>query len=272
MTEATVEGGAAVPTTTGGQLVRIERDDWLVRITMTNPRRRNALSLAAIEALVDAFDRVAGTDAAGVILTGEGPVFSSGHDFADMSGRPYGEMRALLRTCADMMLRIQSLPQVVLARVQGPALAAGCQLVASCDLAVADEGASFSVPGGKAGWFCHTPMVAVGRQLPPKRALEMALTGDPVNATTAAEWGLVNRAVPTAELDEACADLLGRATRGSRLSKGLGKQTYYAQIGLDVRQAYDMATESMAAASQTADGQESMNSFIERRPAKYVDR
>ncbi len=264
MEETTAPGGDA--------LVRVERDDWLVRITMTNPRRRNALSLAAIEALADAFERAAGTDAAGIILTGEGPVFSSGHDFADMAGRPYGEMRALLRTCADMMLRIQSIPQVVLARVQGPALAAGCQLVASCDLAIAVDEASFSVPGGKAGWFCHTPMVAVARQLPPKRALEMALTGDPVDAPTAASWGLINRAVPAEDLDEACMDLLGRATRGSRLSKGLGKQTFHNQVGLDIRQAYDVATEAMAASSQTADGQESMHSFMERRPAKYVDR
>lgn len=252
--------------------VTVTRDDWCATITMTVPRRRNALSLHVINALADAFAEVAATDAAGIILTGEGPVFSSGHDFADMADRHYGEMRELLTTCADMMMLIQQVPQVVLARVQGPALAAGCQLVATCDLAVAVDTATFSVPGGKAGWFCHTPMVAVGRQLPPKRALEMALTGDPVDATTAEQWGLVNRAVPADQLDEACMDLLGRATRGSRLSKGLGKQTYYAQIGLDQRQAYDVATEAMAASSQTADGQESMRSFMERRPAKYVDR
>ncbi|HUG85695.1 MAG TPA: enoyl-CoA hydratase-related protein, partial [Euzebya sp.] len=196
-------------------LVRTERTDWSTTITMAVPRRRNALSLALIEALADALREVAGTDAAGVLLTGEGPVFSSGHDFADMSGRPLGEMRQLLRTCADMMLLIQQIPQVVLARVQGPALAAGCQLVASCDLAVAVEDATFSVPGGKAGWFCHTPMVAVARSVGRKQALEMALTGDPIDAGTAVAWGLINRSVPAAELDEACLDLLGRATRGS---------------------------------------------------------
>ncbi|HUG84628.1 MAG TPA: enoyl-CoA hydratase-related protein [Euzebya sp.] len=180
------------------------------------PRRRNALSLALIEALADALRDVA--------------------------------------------------------RVQGPALAAGCQLVASCDLAVAVEDATFSVPGGQAGWFCHTPMVAVARTVGRKQALEMALTGDPIDAGTAVAWGLINRAVPAAELDEACVDLLGRATRGSRMSKALGKQTLYAQMDLGLRQAYDHATEVMAASSQTADGQEYMNSFIERRPAKYVDR
>ena len=253
-------------------VVRTQRHDWYTEITLAVPRRRNALSLAMIEALARALEEVAASDAAGVLLTGEGPVFSSGHDFADMAGRSYADMRRLLRTCADMMTLVQQIPQVVLARVQGPALAAGCQLVASCDLAVAVDSATFSVPGGKAGWFCHTPMVAVGRQLPPKRALEMALTGDPVDASTAASWGLINRAVAAPHLDEACLDLLGRATRGSRLSKGLGKQTYYAQVGLEQRQAYDVAIEAMAASSQTADGQESMNSFIERRGATYTDR
>ena len=258
--------------TTDDALVRTQRHDWYTEVTLAVPRRRNALSLAMIEALARALEEVAASDAAGVLLTGEGPVFSSGHDFADMAGRSYADMRRLLRTCADMMTLVQQVPQVVLARVQGPALAAGCQLVASCDLAVAVDSATFSVPGGKAGWFCHTPMVAVGRQLPPKRALEMALTGDPVDASTAASWGLINRAVAAPHLDEACLDLLGRATRGSRLSKGLGKQTYYAQVGLEQRQAYDVAIEAMAASSQTADGQESMNSFIERRGATYTDR
>jgi enoyl-CoA hydratase/carnithine racemase len=253
-------------------LVRTRRCDWYTEVTLALPRRRTALSLAMIDELTAVLQEVAASDAAAVLLTGEGPVFSSGHDFADMTGRSYGDMRQLLRRCADMMLLVQQIPQVVLARVQGPALAAGCQLVASCDLAVAVDSATFSVPGGKAGWFCHTPMVAVGRQLPPKRALEMALTGDPVDAATAASWGLVNRAVAPSELDDACLDLLGRASRGSRLSKGLGKQTYYSQIGLEQRQAYDVAIEAMAASSQTADGQESMNSFVERRPAEYVDR
>ncbi len=252
--------------------VRVDRADWYATITMSVPQRRNALSLAVIEDLTAALRQVAATDVAGVMITGEGPVFSSGHDFADMAGRPLGEMRQLLRTCADMMLLTQQIPQVVLARVQGPALAAGCQLVASCDLAVAVDTATFSIPGGKAGWFCHTPAVAVARSVGRKQLMEMALTGDAVDAQTAVGWGLLNRAVPEADLDEACLDLLGRATRGSRLSKAMGKQTLYRQMGLDDRQAYDVAIEVMAASSQTADGQESMASFIERRPAKYVDR
>jgi enoyl-CoA hydratase/carnithine racemase len=181
-------------------------------------------------------------------------------------------MRQLLRTCADMMLLIQQIPQVVLARVQGPALAAGCQLVATCDLAVAVDTATFSIPGGKGGWFCHTPAVAVARNVGRKQVMEMALTGDPIDAQTAMSWGLLNRAVPEAELDQAALDLLGRATRGSKLSKTMGKQTLYRQMDMEQRMAYDIATEVMAASSQTADGQESMNAFIERRPAKYLDR
>lgn len=253
-------------------LVRVERHDWYATITMTIPQRRNALSLAVITDLTAALNDVAATDLAGVVITGEGTVFSSGHDFADMSGQMLGEMRGLLRTCSDMMLLAQQIPQVVMARVQGPALAAGCQLVASCDLAVAVDTATFAIPGGKAGWFCHTPAVAVARNLGRKQVMEMALTGDAIDADTAVRWGLLNRAVPSEQLDEATLDLLGRATRGSKLSKAIGKQTLYSQMQMEQRQAYDMAIEVMAASSQTADGQESMNSFIERRPAKYLDR
>ena len=254
------------------QLVRTDRTDAITTITLTNARRRNALSLAAIEQLTAALRETAATDAAGVVVTGEGPVFSSGHDFADMAGRSLPEMRHLLRTCSDMMLLIQQMPQVVMARVQGPALAAGCQLVASCDLAVAVDTATFAAPGGKAGWFCHTPMVAIARNVGRKQAMEMALTGDPIDADTAVAWGLLNRAVPEDQLDHVAGELLGRAIRGSRMSKAMGKQTLYAQMDLGIREAYDHATEVMAASSQTADGQESMQSFIEKRHAKYVDR
>lgn len=252
-------------------IVRTDRRERVTTLTLAVPHRRNALSLALIEALTDALHAAAASDAAGVVITGEGPVFSSGHDFADMAGRSLHDMRALLRACADMMLLTQSIPQVVLARVQGPALAAGCQLVASCDLAVAVDTATFSVPGGKAGWFCHTPMVAVGRDLGRKQAMEMALTGDPIDAPTAVSWGLLNRSVPEGELDAACEDLLARATRGSRASKAVGKQTLHAQLQMDQRAAYDHAIEVMAASSQTPEGRESMASFIERRPAEYPD-
>jgi len=164
---------------------------------------------------------------------------------------------------------MQVIPQPIVARVHGLATAAGCQLVATADLAVAAESAGFAVPGGKGGWFCHTPMVAVGRNVGRKRALELALTGDTIDARTAADWGLVNRVVPDADLDAATLDLLERATRGSVMSKGLGKQAFYRQIGLDQPDAYRLAVDAMANASQIPDAQEGMRAFLEKRPPEF---
>jgi enoyl-CoA hydratase/carnithine racemase len=169
------------------------------------------------------------------------------------------------------MQTVQAVPQVVLARVHALATAAGCQLVASCDLAVAAESAGFAAPGGKGGWFCHTPMVAIARNVGRKRAMEMALTGDVIDARTALDWGLVNRVVPDAELDTACAELLARATRGSRASKAWGKQTLYGQLDRPERDAYGIAVEVMAAASQLPGAVEGMRSFLEKRPAVWPD-
>jgi enoyl-CoA hydratase/carnithine racemase len=248
------------------ECVLVERADDVTTITMNIPARRNALSLVHLQALHRAFDAAGASDARGVILAANGPVFSSGHDFADMVGADLTAMRTLLRTCTDVMELMQSIPQVVIARVHALATAAGCQLVASCDLAVAATSAGFAVPGGKAGWFCTTPMVAVGRSLGRKQALEMALTGDVIDAATAERWGLINRAVPDDELDAAVADLLARATRGSAASKALGKQAFYHQIGMDQPQAYAYAIEVMASASQTPAAREGVASFVEKRP------
>src|SRR5262249_41152916 len=145
---------------------------------------------------LDAFAQIAKSDARGVILAARGPVFSAGHDFSDMVGRDEKEMRRLLGICADVMQQLAALPQVVIAQVEGLATAAGCQLVASCDLAVAGESARFAVPGGRGGLFCHTPGVALARAVGRKRAVEMLLTGDEIDARTAEAWGLVNRVVP----------------------------------------------------------------------------
>jgi enoyl-CoA hydratase/carnithine racemase len=247
-------------------------DDGYTSIWMNLPQRRNALSLRHMEDLIAAFRDVGASDARGVMFGGRGPVFSSGHDFADMAGRNLTEMRHLLQVCTELMTLMQSIPQPVLARVHGVAAAAGCQLVATADLAVAADSAQFAAPGGKAGWFCHTPMVAIGRTVGRKRALELAMTGDMIDAATAADWGLVNRVVPAEQLDEACWNLLRRATRGSALSKGLGKQAFYAQIDLDQPKGYAHAIEVMAASSQTADGQENTAAFLEKREPKWVDR
>ncbi len=252
--------------------VLVERSDWYTTITMNRPERRNALSSEHMRELIDAFSDAGASDARGVVLAANGPVFSAGHDFSEMAGADLVSMRALLTTCVELMDIVQSIPQPVVARVHGLATAAGCQLVASCDLAVAADVAGFAIPGGKGGWFCHTPLVAVARNIGRKRALEMALTGDAITAETALSWGLVNRVVPSDRLDTETVDLLERATRGSALSKALGKGGFYTQTDLDQAKAYAYALELMAASSQTADAQEGMASFLAKRPPKWINR
>jgi enoyl-CoA hydratase/carnithine racemase len=265
------ENQAAPPAATSAPrpLVRVEGQGDVARVTMNVPERRNALSLDHMRQLLAAVREVGASDARGLLLAGEGPVFCAGHDFNDMVDADLAAMRELLALGTELMTALQSIPQPVLARVHGLATAAGCQLVATADLAVASEDAGFAIPGGKGGWFCHTPLVAVARALPRKRALEMAFTGDVIDARTAAEWGLVNAVVPAGELDAACLDLLRRATRGSRRSKGVGKQGFYAQVDLDQPKAYAYAMELMAATSQTPDAREGMAAFLEKRPPRF---
>jgi enoyl-CoA hydratase/carnithine racemase len=249
--------------------ILIERSGGFATITMNRPQRRNALSAAHMRELIAAFRDIGDSDALGIVLAGNGPVFSAGHDFADVAGASHSEVRNLLNTCTELMTLIQQVPQPVVARVHGLATAAGCQLVASADLAVASEDAGFAAPGGKGGWFCHTPMVAVARNVGRKRAAELALTGDTIDARTALDWGLVNRVVPAGQLDEAVYDLLDRVTRGSAESKGIGKQALYAQIDLDQPKAYAYAVEVMAATSQLPDAQEGIAAFLEKRKPRW---
>jgi len=249
--------------------VEIVREGAFAWVWMDRPERRNALSLDHLQDLLAAFRAIGESDARGVVLGGRGPVFSAGHDFADLAGAEYPTVRAMLETCTELLGTMQVIPQPIVARVHGLATAAGFQLVATADLAVAGESAGFAVPGGKGGWFCHTPMVAVGRAVGRKRALELALTGDVVDAATAFDWGIVNRVVPDDDLDAATLDLLARATRGSAISKGLGKQAFYRQIGLDQPDAYRLAVEAMARSSQIPDAQEGMRAFLEKRPPRF---
>src|SRR5438270_6947690 len=251
------------------ELIELEYSEDFATITMNYPRRRNALSLKHMLELTDAFREVGESRARGVILAANGPVFSAGHDFADVVGQDLVAMRKLLKVCTTLMNTIQEIPQPVLARVHGLATAAGCQLVATCDLAVASTEAGFATPGGKGGWFCTTPMVAVSRNVGRKRALEMLLTGDVIDAQTAADWGLVNRVVPPEHLLEESRRLLEAATRGSFISKGIGKQAYYAQIDLPQEKAYAYALEVMAATSQIPDAQEGMRAFLEKRKPNF---
>ncbi|WP_290059062.1 enoyl-CoA hydratase-related protein, partial [Amycolatopsis solani] len=176
--------------------ILVKRDDDTVTITMNRAARRNSLSADHLAELLAAFHEAGTSDATGIVLAGAGPVFSAGHDFGDVAARDLMGVRELLTLCTDLMKTMQSVPQVVIARVHGLATAAGCQLVASCDLAIAAESAGFALPGGKGGWFCHTPAVPVARAIGRKRLMELALTGDVVDAPTALEWGLVNRVVP----------------------------------------------------------------------------
>ena len=251
------------------QYVLVDRDEDITTITLDRPEKRNTLAVEVMRELLDAFAAVGESDALGVILAANGPVFSAGHNFADMHGADLAEVRAVFRLCTEMMETIQAIPQPVVARVHALATAAGCQLVASCDLAVASEEASFAIPGGKGGLFCHTPLVAIARNVGRKRALEMAMTGDAIDARTAADWGLVNRVVPAADLEAATLDLVRRATRGSSSSKGLGKQGFYAQVGLDQTAAYAYAVELMSASAVTADAQEGIAAFLEKRKPKF---
>jgi enoyl-CoA hydratase/carnithine racemase len=246
--------------------ILVSRDADLGVITMNRPERRNALSEAHLLELTAALGSLAEReDVRAIVLAAAGPVFSSGHDFADMAERGLEAMRKLFAVCEDFMRTIQRVPQPVVAQVQGIATAAGCQLVATCDLAVAAENATFATPGGKGAWFCTTPMVAVSRSIGHKRALEMLFTGDPIDARTALAWGLVSRVVPAGELAAETARLARTASRGSRESKAIGKRAYYDTIDLDVAAAYAYANEVMATSSMRGEAREAMRAFLERR-------
>ena len=241
-------------------------------ITLNRPEKRNALALDVMLELTDAFRAVGSSEAIGAILAANGTVFSAGHNFADMAGAELDQITHLFEVCTEMMNTIQSIPQPVIAKVHALATAAGCQLVASCDLAIAAESAAFAIPGGKGGLFCHTPLVAVARNVGRKRALELALTGDPIDATTAASWGLINYAVPDDQLDSAVNDLLSWATCGSIASKAAGKRGYYAQTELGQTDAYAYAVAVMSQSATTHDAQEGIAAFLEKRRATYTDR
>ena len=243
-----------------------ERDGAYVTITLNRPERRNCLSSELLAELDGALRKTgADSDVAGIVLAANGPVFSSGHDLAEMADMNEDELRELFILCTSAMTAMAEIPQVVVARVHALATAAGAQLAASADLIVAGEDAAFATPGGKGGLFCHTPMVAVARPLGRKRAVELALTGDTIDAATALDWGLVNRVVPADQLDEATLELLGRATRGSRYAKGIGKQTLYAQMDMATGDAYELAIDVMARNAARGDGAEWPKAFIEKR-------
>jgi enoyl-CoA hydratase/carnithine racemase len=223
--------------------------------------------------LIDCLGRIgANRDLRVVILAAAGKVFSSGHDLSEMVGRDINEYRRLFDVCTELMTRVQSIPQPVIAEVQGIATAAGCQLVATCDLAIASEEAAFATPGVKIGLFCTTPMVALSRAIGRKRALQMLLTGELVDARTAADWGLINQAVAASALQAETRKLAARIAESSDLVLALGKQAYYTQVDLDQPKAYAYAKELMSMNSLAADAQEGISAFLEKRKACWTGR
>lgn len=242
----------------------------VVRLTLNRPEKRNALS----ESLVAEFDRTLAKiaedpSARAVVLAADGPVFCAGHDLSEMTGRTAGEYQALFAACAAAMLRMRRMPQPVIARVQGVATGAGCQLVAACDLVVAAESAKFATPGVKLGLFCTTPMVPLVRSVSPKFAMEMLLTGAPISAERAMHAGLVNRVVPTEQLDQAVKELTDAIVSASPLTVRIGKAAFYDQLHLPEALAWEQAVAVMSDNACRQDAQEGMAAFVQKRPPKW---
>jgi enoyl-CoA hydratase/carnithine racemase len=248
----------------------VEREGAVVVLRLNRPTRRNALSLNLLRELSDALGQVgADPSARAVILASTGKVFSSGHDLGEMTGRSITEYREIFQVCSETMTLIQRIPQPVIAEVQGLATAAGCQLAASCDLAIASEQAGFATPGVKIGLFCTTPMVALTRTIGRKRAMEMLLTGRVVDAATACEWGLVNRVVAAGALAAETRALAASIGEASSFTVGAGKQAFYAQADMPQHLAYAYATEVMTMNAMAADAQEGITAFLEKRPPSW---
>ena len=242
-------------------------------VTLNRPERRNALSLALMHELIDCLSEIGGRrDLRAVILAANGKAFCSGHDLAEMVGRELSEYQTIFEVCTQLMEKVQSIPQPVIAEVQGIATAAGCQLVATCDLAIASEDAAFATPGVKIGLFCTTPMVALSRAIGRKRALEMLLTGDSIDARRAEDWGLVNRVVAAGLLRAEALKLASRIAEASEPVIALGKQAYYTQIDLEQPQAYAYAKEAMSSNALAENAQEGISAFLGKRAPRWTGR
>jgi enoyl-CoA hydratase/carnithine racemase len=248
----------------------IESERGIAWLTLNRPEKRNALSFELLRSLEAAIEAIAADASARVVVLGsQGPVFCSGHDLAEMVGRSEDDYRELFALCSRVMLGLRRLPQPVIARVQGVATAAGCQLVAACDLAVAAEGATFATPGVKIGLFCTTPMVPLVRAIPAKAAMEMLLTGAPISARRALELGLINRVVATDELDPTIQSLADTIVAMSPAVICTGKKAFYEIEGLDEPEAYDRAVPIMTANALLPDAQEGISAFLQKRPPRW---
>ncbi len=246
--------------------------DGVATITLARAEKRNPLSLATMLELIAALEAIAVDRAVRVVvLRALGPAFSAGHDLRELVRRDVAEYREIFDVCTRLMTTIQTIPQPVIAEVAGIATAAGCQLVATCDLALASSVAKFATPGVRIGLFCSTPMVALSRAIGRKRALEMLLTGDFIDATTAADWGLVNRVVAPERLAAEVDRLAHKIIEASAVIVGIGKKAFYAQIDLDQPAAYAYTREVMSQNALEPDAQEGIGAFLERRPPKWSE-
>ena len=245
--------------------------DGIALLTLNNPARRNALSSAMMEELrrrlTDAGDS---PDVRVVVIAARGPVFSSGHDLRELTAGDFEDQTLVFALCTDLMETIRLLPKPVIASVQGLATAAGCQLVATCDLAVASEDAAFATPGVDIGLFCTTPAVALGRAVPAKLAMEMLLTGEPVSAHDALSSGLLNRVVPAGELHEATLSLARKVASAPTSAVSIGKPAFYRQMSLDRPQAYQVAQKVMVENLQHPDATEGIDAFLQKRQPRWT--
>ncbi len=263
-----VEGGEEMPL--GNVLLEVE--SAVATLTLNRAERRNALSLELMREMTECLDQLERNRSVRVvILAAVGPVFSSGHDLSEMVGRSETEYQQIFGTCNELMRKVQQIRQPVIAEVQGVATAAGCQLVATCDLAIASERAVFATPGVRIGLFCTTPMVAISRVIGRKRAMQMLLTGDPVDARTAADWGLINSVVSAGDLKSATRKLAARIVEASGLIVSIGKQAFYRQIELEQHDAYGLAKDVMTSNALMADAQEGISAFLGKRAPCWRD-
>jgi enoyl-CoA hydratase/carnithine racemase len=248
----------------------VEERDGIAAVTLNRPEKRNALSLEVMQELIATFEAVgADRSVKVVVLRGVGAAFSAGHDLREMLARTVDEYRRTFDVCVRLMETLQASPQPVIAEVAGIATAAGCQLVATCDLAIASSAARFATPGVRIGLFCTTPMVALTRAIGRKRAMEMLLTGEPIDARTACEWGLINRVVEPQALTQATQDLAEQIASAAGFVVGLGKSAFYAQIDLDQPKAYAYAKEVMSMNALAEDAQEGMCAFLDKRAPSW---
>lgn len=241
--------------------------DPITRITLNRPDRRNALSLDLMRELRQALEQAAGRV---VVIAGAGPAFSAGHDLTELAACEGDDAAELFARCSALMTTVQTIPQPVIAQVHGVATAAGCQLVASCDLAVAETAARFATPGVRIGLFCSTPMVPLTRAVGPKRAMQMLMTGDLIDAATAVEWGLINDAVAPEALEAAVTALATRIAEASPMVLALGKRTFYEQAGMHQADAYELAGKVMTENAATNDAHEGITAFLEKRSPTWT--